>query len=85
MDLASIEERLVVGENLKVKYRYPVEARGHSRRPEYGVRSDKLLDVSVELKRFYTKFRGESPIWLDAKEVLEVSLDDGVYEDFAPE
>lgn len=85
MDLASIEERLVAGENLKVKYRYPVETRGYSRRPQYGVRSDKLLDVSVELKRFYTKFRGESPIWLHAKEVLEVTPDDGVYEDFAPE
>lgn len=85
MDLASIEEKLVAGEGLKIKYRYPIKARGSATRARYGVRTDKLLDVSVELNRFYTKFRGESPIWLDAKEVIEVTPDDGVYQDFPRE
>ena len=79
MDLASIEQRLVAGEELKVKYRYPFEDSN-----KHGIRTDKLLDVSLELRRFYTKFRGESPIWLDIGEVIEVTPDDGVYEDFKP-
>lgn len=79
MDLAEIEQRLVAGEELKVKYKYPCE---NSSR--HAVRTDKLLDVSLELNRFYTKFRGESPIWLDIEEVIEVTADDGVYEDFKP-
>lgn len=79
MDLESIEQRLVAGEGLKVKYRYPVKSSGRARN---AVRTDKLLDVSVELRRFYTKYRGESPIWLEIDEVLEISRDDGVYEEF---
>ena len=80
MDLAEIEERLVAGEELKVKYKYPYEDSN-----KHGIRTDKLLDVSLELNRFYTKFRGESPIWLDVEEVIEVTLDDGVYEDVRPQ
>ena len=79
MDLAAIEQRLVAGEELKVKYQYPFEDSN-----KHGVRTDKLLDVSLELNRFYTKFRGEKPIWLDIEEVLEITPDDGVYEDFKP-
>ena len=79
MDLASIEERLVAGEELKVKYQYPCED-SH----KHGIRTDKLLDVSLELNRFYTKFRGEKPIWLDIHEIIEITPDDGVYEDFKP-
>jgi len=85
MDLASIEQRLEAGECLKIKYRYPVDAGKYYSSPRYGVRSDKLLDVSVELGRFYTLFRGEVPIWLEADEVLEVTPDDGVYMDFTEE
>lgn len=77
MDLASIEQKLVAGEALKVKYRYPMDGVGNT-----GVRTDKLLDVSIELNRFYTKFRGESPIWVEQDEVIEIVPDDGVYEDF---
>lgn len=82
MDVESIEQKLVAGEALKIKYRYPLEIVGYTSRPRFGVRSDKLLDVSVALKRFYTKFRGETPIWLEADEVIEIGPDDGVYEDF---
>ena len=83
MDLASIEQRLEAGEDLKIKYRYPVEPAGNRRNPRCGVRSDKLLDVSVELERFYVNFRGETPIWLEVAEVVEIVPDDGVYEDFS--
>ena len=85
MDLAAIEERLVSGDELKIKYRYPVENTGRSYGTQFGVRTDKLLDVSVELARFYTKFRGESPVWLSAEEVLEIIPDDGVYEELPAE
>ena len=82
MDLASIEKRLEAGESLKIKYRYPMEPEGYARGFQYGVRSDKLLDVSVELGRLYTVFRGKTPIWLEADEIIEIVSDDGVYEDF---
>ena len=79
MDLAEIEQRLVAGEEFKVKYRYPCEDSN-----KHGIRTDKLLDVSLELNRFYTKFRGEKAIWLDIEEVVEVTRDDGIYEEFRP-
>lgn len=85
MDLAAIEERIVSGESLKIKYRYPVENTGRSHGSQFGVRTDKLLDVSVELGRFYAKFRGDSPIWLSAEEVLEIAPDDGVYAELPAE
>ena len=81
MDLTSIELKLESGEGLKIKYRYPVESGGF-RDSNYAVRSDKLLDVSVELNRFYTNFRGEVPIWIEIDEVLEITPDDGLYDDF---
>ena len=84
MDLLSIEQRLVAGEELKVKYQYPIE-NPDGRSARHGVRTDKLLDVSVELNRFYTKFRGEKPIWVDIEEVIEITPDDGVYEEFKPQ
>jgi hypothetical protein len=80
MDIAAIEERLESGESLKIKYRYPIETNGHG--PHYGVRSDRLLDVSTELNRFYTLFRGEIPVWLEADDILELCRDDGDYRDF---
>jgi len=82
MDLASIEQRLEAGEDLKIKYRYPVEAGKCPSGSRHGIRSDKLLDVSVELGRFYTVFRGEVPIWIEVGEVIEIAPDDGVYMDF---
>lgn len=82
MDLAVIERRLEAGEALKIKYRYPVEqVEGYHSRG-YAVRSDKLVDVSAGLKRLYTKFRGETAIWLDLDEVVDILPDDGIYEDF---
>lgn len=83
MDLASIDERLVAGEALKIKYRYPVEDGG--RGTKFGVRTDKLLDVSVDLGRFYTKFRGDAAIWLTGDEVIEIVPDDGIYEELPAE
>lgn len=82
MDLSSIEQRLEAGENLKIKYRYPVESDGFSHGKRYGIRSDKLLDVSVELGRLYASFRGQTPVWVEIDEVIEVASDDGVYADF---
>ena len=82
MDFASIEKKLEAGEGLKIKYRYPYMTEGYAGSSKYGVRSDKLLDVSVELGRLYTAFRGETPIWLEADEIIEIVPDDGVYEDF---
>lgn len=81
MDIASIESKLESGESLKIKYRYPIEG-GYKSAQKYAVRSDKLLDVSLELNRFYTQFRGDVPIWVEAHEVIEITEDDGVYKDF---
>lgn len=81
MEIAAIGRRLELGEQLKIKYRYPEETNENSN-TLFGVRSDRLVDVSVELGRLYTNFRGETPIWLQADEVLDISPDDGVYEDF---
>ena len=83
MDLASIDEKLVAGEALKIKYRYPVEDSGRGSR--FGVRTDRLLDVSLDLERFYTKFRGDEPIWVSAEEMIEIVPDDGVYEELPGE
>ena len=85
MDVRSVEARLEAGEKLKIKYRYPCETGGDKCCPRQGVRSDKLLDVSTELERFYTNFRGETPIWLEAKEVIEIVPDDEVYEELPAE
>ncbi len=85
MDIAAIEQKLVSGEELKIKYKYPIETGGSSRGPQFSVRTDKLLDVSIELKRFYTKFRGEAPIWVSEDEVIDIAPDDGVYEEFPPQ
>ncbi|MHB0913799.1 MAG: hypothetical protein ACYC2Y_10220 [Armatimonadota bacterium] len=81
MDIEAVGLRLEAGEALKIKYRYPSTEDGDG--PRYGVRTDKLLDVSVELGRYYTNFRGVTPIWLEEDEVVEVFRDDGLYEDFA--
>ena len=85
MDIAAIEQKLVSGEELKIKYKYPIETGGSSHGPQVGVRTDKLSDVSIELKRFYTKFRGEAPIWVDQDEVVEITPDDGVYREYPAE
>lgn len=82
MDVNSIAQRLDAGESLKVKYRYPQDSGDATNTTVYGVRSDKLVDVSVKLKRFYTKFRGKTPVWIEADEVLHITTDDGIYEDF---
>jgi len=83
MDIAAIEQKLVSGEELKIKYKYPIEPSG--RGPQFGVRTDKLNDVSIELRRFYTKFRGDAPIWVSEDEVIEITPDDGVYQEFPAE
>lgn len=80
MDLIEIERRLESGESLKVKYKYPAEA--SSSASGYGIRSDKLVDISRDLDRLYAKFQGETPIWIQSDEVLEILPDDGVYQDF---
>ena len=85
MNIAAIEQKLVAGEELKIKYKYPIETGGSSRGPQVGVRTDKLSDVSIELKRFYTKFRGESPIWVDEDEVVDITPDDGIYQEYPAE
>lgn|GEM_PF-1178659 len=85
MDLPSIEQRLVNGDALKVKYRYPCQDSGQGGHRTHGVRTDKLVDVSVELNRLYTLFRGVTPIWLDQEDVIEILPDDGVYEEFPDE
>lgn len=85
MDITSIEELLESGKKLKIKYRYPLETGGLYKKSHYGVRCDRLSDVSIELNRFYTLFRGENPIWLEADEVIDVVPDDGVYEEFPNE
>ena len=80
IDLAAIEEQMTLGKSFKIKYRYPLQTGAmHDR---YGVRSDKLMDVSTELGRLYTLFRGETPIWVEEEELIEIGADDGVYEDF---
>jgi len=83
MDFVSLEARLASGEGLKIKYRYPVDSEIHG--PTYGVRTDRLVDVSVEHRRFYTLFRGIVPIWIEEDEVIEISPDDGEYSDFPVE
>jgi hypothetical protein len=80
VDLAAIEEQMTLGKSFKIKYRYPQET--GTNRDSFGVRSDKLMDVSVELGRFYTLFHGSTPIWLEEDEILELSPDDGIYEEF---
>ena len=85
MDFESIDQRLESGEDLKIKYRYPLAEGADTWGLQYGVRSDKLVDVSVERKRFYTNFRGEIPIWLENHEVIEIVPDDGVYQEFSGE
>lgn len=85
MDIATIEQRLVSGDEFKIKYRYPIESSGRGHSAKFGVRTDKLLDVSVELERYYTKFRGQSPIWVGADEVVEIVPDDRDYEEFPSE
>ena len=82
MNIASVERRLEAGEKLKIKYKYPIEAGETVSRSQCGMRSDKLLDVSTELQRLYVNFRGMIPIWLKVDEVIEITPDDGVYEDF---
>jgi hypothetical protein len=83
IDIESLEARLAAGEALKIKYRYPIDSESHS--PAYGVRTDKLVDVSVERRRFYTLFRGTVPIWIEEEEVIEITPDDGEYCDFPVE
>lgn len=85
MDLASIEQRLMSGEALKVKYRYPCDSSDREGGRAYGVRTDKLVDVSTELNRLYALFRGVTPIWLEQSDVIEILPDDGVYEEFSDE
>lgn len=85
MDIAAIERRLESGESLKVKYRFPLETEGYTRDGGYGVRSDRLVDVSSERGRLFAKFQGRTPIWIDSDEVIDVLPDDGIYEDFPAE
>lgn len=80
MDIEAIEQQLVSGEELKIKYKFPIESGGTG--DMFGVRTDKLYDVSIELRRFYTKFRGDFAIWVSEDEVVEITEDDGQYEDF---
>ncbi|MDH7480340.1 MAG: hypothetical protein QHH26_00020 [Armatimonadota bacterium] len=82
MDLAAIESRLMSGEELKIKYKYPRQLGPGEKGSAYGVRSDKLVDVSTELRRFYVIFRGQTPIWIEENEVIEITPDDGVYQEF---
>ncbi len=82
-DLAALEDQMTLGKSFKIKYRYPLET--GTNRERFAVRSDKLMDVSKELGRFYTLYRGVTPIWLEADEIIEMSPDDGLYEDFADE
>lgn len=77
MDLFSVARKLESGDKLKVTYRYPSQGDDN----QYGIRSDKLVDISVERKRIYTNFRGQTPIWIEEGEVIEVSEDDGIYEE----
>lgn len=84
MDVQLIEQQLEAGQKFKIKYRYPQNT-GKGGSAEWGVRSDRLVDVSSELKRFYTNFRGDTPIWLNEDEVIEVTPDDGRYQDFPAE
>lgn len=85
MDLASIERKLEAGELLKIKYRYPRETGETCRCSRYGVRFDRLLDVSVENRRLFARFRGEVPIWIEEDEVIEIVPDDGIYTEFGEE
>ena len=80
VDLAAIEEQMTLGKSFKIKYRYPQAT--HSTRDRFGVRSDRLMDVSTEYGRCYTLFRGETPIWIEEEEVIEIGPDDGIYEEF---
>ncbi|MDI6828123.1 MAG: hypothetical protein QME62_06545 [Armatimonadota bacterium] len=82
MDLMAIESKLISGEGLKIKYRYPRQLNPGEKGPAYGVRTDKLVDVSTELRRFYVLFRKEKPIWINEDEVIEITSDDGIYEEF---
>ncbi len=83
IDLAAIEEQMTLGKSFKIKYRYPLDT--GTGRDSYGVRSDKLMDVSKELGRLYTLFRGATPIWIEDFEILEIGPDDGIYEEFEAE
>ncbi len=83
VDLATIEDQMTLGKSFKIKYRYPQETR--TNRDLYGIRSDRLMDVSKELGRFYTLFRGETPIWIEEDELIEIGPDDGIYEEFDEE
>lgn len=80
VDLAAIEEQMTLGKSFKIKYHYP--QRTGTLADRYGVRSDKLMDVSKELGRLYTLFRGETPIWIEEEELIEIGPDDGIYEEF---
>lgn len=82
MDIAEIERRLQAGEKLKIRYRYP-QGGSQIRRDVYGERTDKLMDVSTELDRFYTLFRGTTPIWLESDEIVEIAEDDEIYQEFS--
>lgn len=82
-DLADIEDQMALGQSFKIKYRYPLDT--GTNRERFAVRSDRLMDVSREFSRFYTLYRGVTPIWLEAEEIIEMSPDDGVYEDFEDE
>ncbi len=78
MDLQTVSQRLDANEKLKVKYRVPVrEDDGSVSMQE---RVDKLLDVDLERKMLYVAFEGNSVIWVNAGEALDVQPDDGVYE-----
>ncbi|HEY3298377.1 MAG TPA: hypothetical protein VGK34_06945 [Armatimonadota bacterium] len=89
MKASSAAQRLESGEALKIKYRYPQavpeDAPSKDDASRYGVRTDRLVDVSAELDRFYVKFRGKKPIWLEADEVIEITPDDGIYEECFPD
>lgn len=83
IDLAAIEEQMTLGKSFKIKYRYPQQT--GTLRDRFGVRSDKLMDVSKDLGRLYTLFRGATPIWIEEEELIEIGPDDGIYEEFDEE
>ncbi|MCC6483301.1 MAG: hypothetical protein IT209_00515 [Armatimonadetes bacterium] len=78
MDLQTVSQRLDANEKLKVKYRVPIRAEDGS--VSMQERVDKLLDVDLERQMLFVAFEGNSVMWVQVAEALDVWLDDGVYE-----
>jgi|GEM_PF-1507203 len=71
MDLNNLEARIDNGEKLHVTYNYPAAAPG-TERVTYRTRTDRLLAVEPSNGRFFVKFRGELPVWIESHEVVRV-------------